>query len=388
MRQAGRLARGRGGRHMPPVDLYLDANATEPLRPEARAALLATLDLAGNPASVHAAGRAARRALEAAREAIAAAFDAAPGDVVLTAGGTEANALAVRGLAEGRRVLAGATEHPAVLAAAPGAELLPVWPDGTLDLGALEAALKAGPPALVCLMAANNETGVLHPIAEAARLCRAHGARLHVDAVQAAGRVPVSLAALGADSLALSGHKLGGPKGAGALLLRPGLAPVPLVAGGGQEKGRRGGTEPLPALAGMAAAAAAARPEAAARLAPLRDAIEAGCVAAGAQVAGAGAPRLPNTTSLILPGVAAETQVIGLDLAGVRVSAGAACSSGKVARSHVLGAMDLGERAGEAIRVSLPWNAPEDAAERFLAAWAAMRARLAPHLAYSTIRSG
>ena len=313
------------------MDLYLDANATEPLRPEARAAVLAALDLPGNPASVHAAGREARRALEAAREAVAAAFGAAPGDVVLTAGGTEANAIAVRGLAEGRRVLVGATEHPAVLAAAPGAGMLPVRPDGTLDLEALEAALRAGPPALVCLMAANNETGVLHPLAEAAAICRAEGALLHVDAVQAAGRVPVSRAGIGADSLAISGHKLGGPKGAGALLLRPGLAPPALIAGGGQEKGRRGGTEPLPALAGMAAAAAAARPEVAARLAVLRDAIEAACLAAGAEVAGQGAPRLPNTTSLILPGVPAETQVIALDLAGVRVSAGAACSSGKVA---------------------------------------------------------
>jgi cysteine desulfurase len=357
------------------LELYLDANATEPLRPEAREATLAALDLGGNPSSVHAAGRAARRVLEGAREALAARFGGSPAGLVFTSGGTEANALAVRGLSAGRRILAGATEHPAVLAAAPGAEVLPVRADGTLDLAALEAAL-AGPPAQVCLMAANNETGVLHPLAEAAALCRAAGALLHVDGVQAAGRVPLSLAALGADSLAVSGHKLGGPKGAGALLLRPGLAPEPLLAGGGQELGRRGGTEPLPAIAGMAAAAMAAIPEEAARLAALRDTIESACLAAGASVAGAGAPRLPNTTSLILPGVPAETQVIALDLAGVRVSAGAACSSGKVARSHVLAAMGLGEAAGQAIRVSLPWNAREDAAERFVAAWSAMRARL------------
>ncbi len=248
-----------------------------------------------------------------------------------------------------------------------------VHADGTLDLEPLERALQ-GPPALVCLMAANNETGVLHPIEAAAALCRAAGALLHVDAVQAAGRVPVALGE--ADSLALSGHKLGGPKGAGALLLRPGLAPAPIIAGGGQERGRRGGTEPLPALAGMAAAAGAATPEAAASLARLRDAIETACLDQGARVAGQGAPRLPNTASLVLPGVPAETQVIALDLAGVRVSAGAACSSGKVARSHVLAAMGLGELAGCAIRVSLPWNAPEDAAERFTAAWSAMRARL------------
>jgi cysteine desulfurase len=358
------------------TELYLDANATEALRPESRAAVLAALDLTGNPSSVHAAGRAARRLLEAARERLAARFGGSPADLVLTAGGTEANALAVRGLGRGRRVLVGATEHPAVLAAAPGAAVLPVRRDGTLDLAALAAALEGGGPALVCLMAANNETGVLHPIEAAAALCRAHGAWLHVDAVQATGRVPVSLAALGAESLAISGHKLGGPKGAGALLLRPGLQPEALIAGGGQERGRRGGTEPLPAIAGMAAAAEAARPEAAARLAAIRDAIEAGCIARGALVAGAGAPRLPNTTSLVLPGVPAETQVIALDLAGVRVSAGAACSSGKVAQSHVLAAMGFAELAGCAIRVSLPWNAPDDAAARFLAAWGAMRARL------------
>jgi len=354
------------------MTLYLDANATEPLRPAARAAVLAALDLTGNPSSIHAAGRAARRVLEAARDRVAAHFGAGPGEVVFTSGGTEANALAIRALSAGRRVLAGATEHTAVLAAAPGATLLPVLSDGTLDLDALEAML-AGPPALVCLMAANNETGVIHPLAEAAALCRAHGALLHVDAVQAAGRVPVSLAALGAESLAISGHKLGGPKGAGALLLRPGLELAPLIAGGGQERGRRGGTEALPAIAGLGAAAEAADPAQAARLAALRDVIEAGCLALGARVAGQGAPRLPNTTNLILPGAAAETQVIALDLAGVQVSAGAACSSGKVGRSHVLAAM--GEAEG-GIRVSLPWNAPEDAAERFLEAWSAMRNRL------------
>jgi len=224
-------------------------------------------------------------------------------------------------------------------------------------------------------MAANNETGVLHPLAEAAALCRAAGALLHVDGVQAAGRVELRLEG---DSLALSGHKLGGPKGAGALLLRAGLSPEALVAGGGQERGRRGGTEPLPAIAGMAAALREATPDAAARLAALRDAIEAGCVARGAVVAGAGAPRLPNTTSLFLPGVPAETQVIALDLAGVQVSAGAACSSGRVARSHVLAAMGLGPLAGCAIRVSLPWDAGAEAPARFLAAWTAMRERLRP----------
>ena len=370
--------------------LYLDANATEPLRPEARAAVLAALDLGANPSAVHAAGRAARRMLETAREALAERFGARPQDVVFTAGGTEADALAIHGLGRGRRVLAGATEHPAVLAAASSAALaaaptgalaaapIPVRPDGTVDLAALAVLLAGGGPALVCLMAANNETGVRHPLAEVAALCRRHGALLHVDAVQAAGRLPLTLAATGADTLALSGHKLGGSAGAGALLQRPGLELPALIAGGGQERGRRGGTEALPAIAGLAAAALAAEPAAAVRLVALRDRIEAGvrALAPDAVIAGDGAPRLPNTTCIVLPGVAAETQVIALDLMGVRVSAGAACSSGKVARSAVLEAMGFGAAAGCGLRVSLPWDAPEDAPERFLDAWAAMRRRL------------
>ena len=354
--------------------LYLDANATELMRPEAIAAMAEAMALPGNPSSVHAEGRAARRILEEAREAIAVRLGGRGRDLVFTSGGTEANALAIRGLAAGRRVLVGATEHPAVLAAAGSeAEVIPVLADGTLDLAALDAALKAGGPALVAMMAANNETGVLHPVGAIAALCRAHGALLHLDAVQMPGRLPFALGP--ADSMALSAHKLGGPKGVGALLLRPGLDPAPLLTGGGQESGRRGGTEALPAIAGFAAAIACPQPEG---LAALRDAIEAGvkALALEAIIPGSTAPRLPNTTNLILPGVAAETQVIALDLAGVAVSAGAACSSGKVRQSHVLAAMGYGADAACAIRVSLPWNAPPETPTRFLAAWGAMREKL------------
>ena len=358
--------------------LFLDANATEPLRPEAREAAIAALDLPGNPSSVHGEGRGARKLLESCRERVAARLGARAADVVFTSGGTEANALAIRGLAAGRRVLLGATEHPAVLRAAPDATLLPVDSEGRVRLDTLEAALADGRPALVALMAANNETGVLHLLNELAQPCRRHGALLHVDAVQAAGRVAVSMDLTGADSLAISGHKLGGPKGAGALVLRPGLVPEPLVAGGGQERGRRGGTEPLPAIAGLAAALDTASAAQSATLAPIRDAIEDAieALAPEARFPGRGARRLPNTTSILLPGVAAEMQVIALDLAGICVSAGAACSSGKVARSHVLDAMGLGADAGCAIRVSLPWNATMDVVEPFVAAWAAMRGRL------------
>lgn len=355
--------------------IYLDANATEPIRPAARAALLAALDQGGNPSSVHAAGRAARRVLEGARETVARRFGATPADLVFTSGGTEADALAVQAFGRGRRVIVGATEHDAVRAAAPAAERLAVDAQGVADLAALARLLEGG-PALVCLMLANNETGAIQPVAEAAALCRAAGAWLHVDAVQAAGRMAVDLAKLGAHSLALSSHKLGGPAGAGALLLAPEAAAglTPMILGGGQERGRRGGTPALPAIAGFAAAVDALGDAAA--LAPLRDAAEAAAVACGAVALGAGAARLPNTTCLALPGVPAQTQVIALDLAGVAVSAGAACSSGKVQRSHVLEAMGTGTLASQAIRVSLPWNATEADVAAFAAAYRDMAARL------------
>ena len=349
--------------------VYLDANATEPLRPEALAALVDALALTGNPSSVHAAGRRARQILEDARAALITRFGAA--DLVFTSGGTEADALAIHGLGGGRRILASAIEHDAVRAAGP-AQSVAVDGDGVIDLGALSAALH-GPPALVCLMLANNETGTIQPVAAAAELCRRHGAWLHVDAVQAAGRIPVEMRALGADSMAISSHKLGGPAGAGALLLAPDREVRALIAGGGQERGRRGGTPAVAVIAGFAAAAAAAA-EAPRDLAGLRDAAATSALAAGARLLG-GAHRLSNTACLALPGVPAQTQLIALDLAGVQVSAGAACSSGKVARSHVLAAMGAGRLAGEAIRVSLPWNATAAGVEMFAAAYAAMAAR-------------
>lgn len=354
---------------------YLDANATEPLRPEARAAMLTVLDTTGNPSSVHAAGRAARRIVEDAREVLAARFSCRAADLIFTAGGTEADALAVHGLGQGRRVAIGATEHDAIRAAAPGAAVVPVRANGTIDLDALTALLAAGGPALVCIMLANNETGTIQPVAEAAAICRAHGALLHVDAVQAAGRMPVDLTLLGASSVAISSHKMGGPAGVGALLLAPEHSTiVPLIRGGGQERGRRGGTPPVAAIAGFAAAATASGVRG--ELAGLRDRAEQAAVACGATVVGGDAPRLANTTCLALPGVRADTQVIALDLDGIAVSAGAACSSGKVAASHVLAAMGLGALAGQAIRVSLPWNATIADVEAFAAAYARMVDRL------------
>ena len=369
-------------------EIYLDANATEPLRPQARAALLDTLDLGvANPASVHAAGRRARAMLEAARARVAARFGLAlgrgGGQVVFTSGGTEADTLALSarrtGMAPPARIILGATEHPALRAAVPRAELCPVGRDGRADPEVLERMLSAGPPgtALVALMVANNETGVLHPLDALSAVARAHGALLHLDAVQAAGRLPLDhvFGRWGAASLALSSHKLGAPAGAGALLLGPGVDIVPMQPGGGQEGGLRGGTQPLASILAMDAALAACDPDRAAALGVLRDRIEQAACAAGAVICGAGAPRLPNTTCIALPGRPAQTQLIALDMAGFRVSAGAACSSGKLGPSPVLAAMGLGALASEAIRVSLPWSVTEAEVAAFIAAWQAMAAR-------------
>ncbi|MGE4482373.1 cysteine desulfurase family protein [Acidocella sp.] len=354
--------------------IYLDANATEPLRPEAREAALAAMETGGNPSSVHGAGRAARKILETARERVAAFVHARPADVIFCAGATEADALAVHALGAGRPVFIGATEHDAIRAAAPGAVTIPVLADGQVDLAALEALLADHPGALVCLMAANNETGVLHDIAAAARLCAKAGALLHVDAVQAIGRANQDWLALGAASFALSGHKFGALPGAGALVTRSNLEIKALIKGGGQELGRRGGTPALPAIAGLAAALGA--PYEAGQIAAWRDEIEAFALSHGAVAAGRAAPRLPNTVCLILPGVRAETQLIALDMAGICVSSGSACSSGKVTASHVLLAMGVdGALAGQAIRVSLPWNVQGEAVRKFQTAYASMLAR-------------
>ncbi len=331
----------------------------------------------GNPSSVHQAGRAARRILEFSRESIAAGFGARAQDVVFTSGATEANALAIHALGQGRTVLFGATEHDAVRAALPAGVEIPVLPDGLVDLAALDRLLSAHPGALVCLMAANNETGVLHDIAGAVAICRGHGALLHVDAAQAAGRRREDWLGMGAASAAISGHKAGGPLGAGALLLAPafGQLVAPLQKGGGQERGWRGGTPGLPAVAGMAAALQAVYDEVI--IAAYRDEIEAFCMGLGGVVAGIGAPRLGNTLCVALPGMRADTQLIALDIAGVAVSAGAACSSGKVAASHVLLAMGFGALAAQAIRISLPWNVSRDDIDAFKSAYAAMAARKA-----------
>src|SRR6266481_2393411 len=372
-------ARGWSGREVR-TRTYLDWNATTPLRPEAAAAISSVLSHCGNPSSVHLWGRAARQAMERARQSVGALLDVRPERIIFVSGGTEANHLALLGTGRDR-VLVSAVEHDSVLRAVPEAERIPVDRDGIVELDVLDRLLAADPrPALVSAMLANNETGVMQPVAEIARIARGHDALFHCDAAQAAGRIAVDVAAIGADLVTLSAHKLGGPAGIGALVVTGGLELTPLLRGGGQEHGRRAGTENLPGIAGFAAAAAAAAAEIAVydTVAALRDGLEAeiAAIAPEAVVLGAAANRLPNTSAIAMPGVAAETQVVALDLDGVMVSAGAACSSGKVGPSHVLEAMGAGpDLAASTIRVSLGWSSTEDDIDHFLRAWTVLYRR-------------
>jgi cysteine desulfurase len=359
---------------------YLDWNATAPLRPEARAAMVAALDLVGNPSSPHAEGRRARALIEDAREQLAALVGARPSEVVFASGGTEANNAVLAG--NWATVFLAGIEHDSVRAPAraSGARVvaLPVSNAGVVPTDRvtdLIGGARESGPALLSLQLANNETGVLQPVSETAALAKARGVRVHTDAVQGAGRVPVDMAALGVDFLTLSAHKIGGPKGVGALVVREGASLPAFVRGGGQERRRRAGTEAVAAIAGFGAAAEATQHDLAAmaRVKALRDRLETEvrALAPEAVIVAAEADRLPNTSSIALPGTAAETLVIALDLAGIAVSAGAACSSGKVGTSHVLEAMGVAPGiARAAIRVSLGWTSTEADVSAFVEAWA------------------
>jgi cysteine desulfurase len=351
---------------------YLDHNATAPLLPEAREAMVAALDLVGNPSSVHAEGRKARAVIEEARRAVAALANVKAEQVTFTSGATEATNLALtpnyrmgRGPLKMGKLYVSAVEHPAVLAGGRFLKsdlfVVPVMADGLIDLRALENALKThdrntGLP-LVAVQLANNESGVIQPIAEISAVVKAHGGILVVDAVQAPGRISLDMSVGYADFMILSAHKMGGPKGVGALISNSTLLmPAPLMSGGGQEKGHRAGTEALSPIAGFGAAAevAAERLNRAGELARKRDEIEAliRLHAPDAIIHGANVPRLPNTAFFTLPGVKAETAQIAFDLGGVALSAGSACSSGKLGASHVLEAMGQGHIGG-ALRVSI-----------------------------------
>ena len=368
---------------------YLDWNATAPMREEAKAAFTAAVSRVGNPSSVHAEGRAARALLETAREQVAALVGAQPGNVVFTASGTEANMLALTPAIETAdnkgprsRLFLSAIEHVSVRAGGrfprEGIEELLVRADGRLDLAALAAAIAGTPRPLVSLMLANNETGIVQPVAEAGAIVHAAGGLIHVDAVQAAGRIPCDITALGADLLTLSAHKIGGAKGSGALIrAREDIHfTEPLVRGGGQERGLRAGTENVPGIAAFGAAAAAARvgrAGEAAHMSRLRNELEVGLLAVTPDATVFGhetVERLPNTTLFTVAGVKAETAVIAFDLEGVAVSSGAACSSGKVQPSHVLAAMGVSAPLQRgALRLSLGWNSTEADVEKFLSAW-------------------
>jgi cysteine desulfurase len=367
---------------------YLDWNATAPLRPEARAAVVAALDELGNPSSVHREGRTARHLVETAREEVAALVGAEPRDVVFTSGATEANMLALTPAYEPSAVhprrcqhlLVSAIEHPSVRSGGrfPSdlVEEIGVTTDGVIDLSALArrlAALGEIPP-LVSVMAANNETGVIQPIPEIAAMAHAAGGLLHVDAVQVAGRIPTDINEMDADLLSISAHKLGGPMGVGALVRRGGAPAIvePHIKGGGQERGARAGTENVAGIGGFGAAAAAARKSMAddgTRMRALRERLEAG-LGRSAMIFGAPAERLPNTSLFAAPGLKAEIALIKLDLAGFAVSSGSACSSGKVAASHVLAAMGVAPELGSgAIRVSIGPTTTENEIDSFLEAW-------------------
>ena len=372
--------------------IYLDWNATAPLRSEVRAAMASAWDLSGNPSSVHAEGRQARHLVEEARGVLAQALGAPPRNIVFTSGGTEANALALSpGLYReaGRpveRLLVSAIEHTSVLAGGRFAPdrigSVPVTPSGLVDLDALGAILASGPPALVSLMAANNETGAVQPVAEAAAAVHAAGSLLHVDAIQAFGKIPINMSRLRADLLTLSAHKIGGPKGVGALVIGEGVSGLdPLLRGGGQERGRRAGTEDVAGIAGFGAATAAAVAAMAAdlpRIEGLRNRLEAGLrEQAGITIFSADVARLPNTILFTASGLKAETAVISFDLEGVAVSSGSACSSGKVQPSHVLLAMGVGPgEAQGAVRLSLGWSTSDRDVDRCLEAWRKLRRHL------------
>ena len=373
--------------------IYLDYNATAPVKPQVSEAIAKALAMTGNPSSVHQFGRDARNAVELARDQVAAMIGARPEEVVFTAGGTEANNMALSG-ARRKRLIISAIEHPSVLQAAEaiadsnsaGNErelvVLPVDSEGVVSLDALDQALGTNADdALVSVMLANNETGVIQPVAEITSLAQQRGALVHCDAVQAPGRIAFDVASLGVDMLSLSAHKFGGPKGVGALFVQGALDLQPLIIGGGQERGRRPGTENVAGIVGFGVAAELAVDDLqrAPHLSAMRDRAEQTLsdIDPKVRVFCAGAERLPNTSCLSMPGVQSEMQVMGLDLAGVAVSAGSACSSGKVEPSHVLRALGLPDaETGCAIRISFGWASRDEEVDKLVGAWRAFYAGL------------
>lgn len=361
----------------------MDCNATMPVKAGVVGLMTSVLGETGNASSIHHHGRLARKHIEDARAQIAALIQTSPAYVFFTGSATESNNIVLKSF-PGQRILISAIEHPSVIESAPHAEKIPVTANGVVDLAALEKMLGQSPaPALVSVMLVNNETGIIQPVAEIVRLIRkiSPATLVHTDAVQAAGRIAIDFSALQVDFMSLSAHKMGGPQGAGALIMAPGAKIEKLFHGGGQEKRQRAGTENVAAIAGFGKAAelAMADMNAFQSLAAFRDRIEEELLAAEPRlkIYGRLALRVANTTQIALPGIAAETQLMALDLAGVSVSSGSACSSGTVKTSHVLQAMGVPDQdAMGALRVSLGWHTTKEEIDAFIAAWLDMHARI------------
>jgi cysteine desulfurase len=360
---------------------YLDYNATAPLRPFARDAMLRVMEEPGNASSTHHYGRQARKYVEIAREQVAALCGTVPAQVTFTSGATESNN-AVLKIFSGQRVLVSSTEHPSILESAPDAEKIAVDEHGLINIDAFERQLQDGPaPALISIMLVNNETGVIQPVAELAKRARAIHPNIfiHTDAVQAAGRIAIDMPALRVDYLSLSAHKIGGPQGSGALIVAPGAKPAILLHGGGQEKRQRAGTENAAGIAGFGAAAQEALHDLHAISAERRDLLESTILSIDSRViiAGRHAPRIANTSCIALPGVPAETQLMILDLEGIAVSSGSACSSGTVKASHVLQSMGLPDPITKStLRVSTGWATTDEDMNHFIEAWTLMHGRV------------
>lgn len=374
---------------MKPGCVYLDYNAGAPLRAPVLESLRAWSPDPANPSSVHAFGRQARSKIEAARGDVAALANVDPAQVIFNSGATEGNNSVLAAFA-GQRILTSAIEHPSVSEAAPQAERIPVTPDGLIDLNALDRLIKTGaPPALICAMLVNNETGVIQPIADISALARRCGAALHVDGAQAAGRIPLDMAHLGADFLTLSAHKIGGLSGSGALVLGSCRPPPVLLHGGGQENRARAGTENLCGIMafGLAARAAQKGLDSYAQIARLRDHLESRveAVAPAARFFGRAAPRVANTSLFALPGLNAQTALIHMDMEGIAISSGAACASGVVKPSPTLLAMgETQAMASCALRVSMGWDTTEPDIARFISAFETMANRLKARGAQAT----
>lgn len=358
--------------------IYLDYNATAPLRPNVQQAMIESFKHFGNPSSVHAFGRKARAMVEDARETVIQALNAVDANVVFTAGGTEANNLAILGLTQaGAKCLISTIEHDSVIELSDPQEQIAVIADGLIDLGHLESQLETmrqihTGPLLIAVMLANNETGVIQPIKEVVALAKRYNAYVHCDAVQAFGKLPVNFQDLGVDSLALSAHKIGGPKGMGALVIGEHLNLVPLMKGSGQERGLRAGTESVTNIVGFQVAIQEALKDDWKRIEKLHNSLEDALrrVCPTLKVYGCNCTRLANTSCLVMPGVSSQTQLMNFDLQGIAVSAGAACSSGKAQTSHVLKAMGVeASEADQALRVSLGWQTTQAEIDQFIQAW-------------------